>query len=50
LKRVFGIEVEQPLRCAGRFELIASIEEPEPIESILAAGDFPRDRKAKASA
>jgi hypothetical protein len=36
LKRVFGIEIEQCARCGGRLEVIASIEEPELIERILA--------------
>ena len=36
LKRVFGIEIEQCVRCGGRLEVIASIEEPELIERILA--------------
>jgi ribosomal protein S27E len=36
LKRVFGIEIERCARCAGRLRVIASIEEPELIERILA--------------
>ena len=36
LKRVFGIEIEQCVRCDGRLEVIASIEEPELFERILA--------------
>jgi hypothetical protein len=36
LRRVFGIEIEQCVRCGGRLKLIASIEEPEVIERILA--------------
>ncbi len=36
LKRVFGIEIEQCLHCGGRLKVIASIEEPELIERILA--------------
>ena len=36
LKRVFGIEIEQCVRCGGRLEVIASIEESELIERILA--------------
>jgi hypothetical protein len=36
LKRVFGIEIEQCARCGGRLKVIASIEEPELIERILA--------------
>jgi hypothetical protein len=35
LKRVFGIEIEQCVRCGGRLKVIASIEEPELIERIL---------------
>ena len=37
LKRVFGIEIEQCARCGGRLKVIASIEEPELIVSILRA-------------
>jgi len=36
LKRVFRIEIEQCARCGGRLKVIASIEEPELIERILA--------------
>ena len=36
LKRVFGIEIERCARCGGRLKVIASIEEPEVIERILA--------------
>jgi hypothetical protein len=36
LKRVFGIEIEQCARCGGRLKVIASIEQPEFIEKILA--------------
>jgi hypothetical protein len=36
LKRVFSIEIEQCMRCGGRLKVIASIEEPEVIERILA--------------
>jgi hypothetical protein len=36
LKRVFGIEIEQCVRCGGRLKVIASIEEPEIIERIRA--------------
>ena len=36
LKRVFGIEIEQCVRCGGRLKVMASIEEPELIERILA--------------
>ena len=34
--RVFGVEIEQCARCGGRLRVIASIEEPELIERILA--------------
>jgi hypothetical protein len=33
---VFAIEIEQCVRCGGRLKVIASIEEPEVIERILA--------------
>jgi hypothetical protein len=33
---VFGIEIEQCARCGGRLKVIASIEQPELIERILA--------------
>jgi len=33
---VFGIEIEQCVRCGGRLQVIASIEEPQLIERILA--------------
>jgi hypothetical protein len=33
---VFGIEIEQCAHCGGRLKVIASIEEPELIERILA--------------
>jgi hypothetical protein len=33
---VLGIELELRVRCGGRLEVIASIEEPELIERILA--------------
>jgi hypothetical protein len=36
LKRVFGIEIEQCVRCGGRLAVLASIEEPALIERILA--------------
>ena len=36
LKRVFGVEIEQCVRCGGRLKVIASIEEPDLIERILA--------------
>jgi hypothetical protein len=36
LKRVLGIEIELCVRCGGRLKVIASIEEPELIERILA--------------
>ncbi len=35
LKRGFGIEIEQCVRCGGRLAVIASIEEPELVERIL---------------
>jgi hypothetical protein len=38
LKRVFGLAIEQCARGGGRLEVIASIEEPELIERILAHG------------
>jgi hypothetical protein len=34
--RCFGIEIEVCVRCGGRLKVIASIEEPELIERILA--------------
>ncbi len=36
LKRVFAIDIETCRRCGGRLKVIASIEEPEVIERILA--------------
>jgi hypothetical protein len=36
LKRVFAIEIEQCAGCGGRLKVIASIEDPEVIERILA--------------
>ena len=36
LTRVFGIEIERCARCGGRLQVIASIEEPQLIERILA--------------
>jgi hypothetical protein len=36
LKRVFRFEIKQCLRCGGWLTVIASIEEPELIERILA--------------
>jgi hypothetical protein len=36
LKRVFGIEIESCVRCGGKLEVIASIEEPQVIAKILA--------------
>jgi hypothetical protein len=36
LKRVFAIEIARCRGCGGRLEVIASIEEPELIERILA--------------
>ena len=35
LKRVFGVEIEGCGRCGGRLEIIASIEEPQVIATIL---------------
>ena len=35
LTRVFGIEIEACLRCGGPLRIIASIEQPEVIASIL---------------
>ena len=35
LKRVFGIEIETCVRCAGTLKIIASIEEPELSAKIL---------------
>jgi hypothetical protein len=37
LKRVFGIEVEQCVRCGGRLKVIASIEKPQLIARISGA-------------
>ena len=36
LKRVFVIEIERCLGCGGRLKVIASIEQPNVIERILA--------------
>jgi hypothetical protein len=36
VKRVLGIGIERCARCGGRLRVIASIEEPELIERILA--------------
>ena len=36
LKRVFGVDIEQCVRCGGRLRVIASIEDPELIQCILA--------------
>jgi hypothetical protein len=36
LKRVFGIEIEAWVRCGGQPRLVASIEQPEVIATILA--------------
>jgi hypothetical protein len=45
LKRVFGIEIEDCARCGGKLRVIASIEEPEVIEKILAHLErTPRDQ------
>ena len=38
LKRVFAMEIETYQRCGGSLEVIASIEDPEPIGRILALG------------
>ncbi|MGH8196790.1 MAG: hypothetical protein ACRETI_01330 [Steroidobacteraceae bacterium] len=46
LQRVFGIEIEQCLRCGGRLKVIASIEEPELIERILAHRREPGEEDA----
>ena len=35
LKRVFGIEIEDCARCGGKLRILASIEEPEVIATIL---------------
>jgi len=35
LKRVFGIEIETCAGCGGRLRIIASIEDPKVIASIL---------------
>jgi hypothetical protein len=37
LKRVFGIEIEQCVRCGGCLQVIASIEEPQVISPLLAS-------------
>jgi hypothetical protein len=49
LKRVFGIEIEQCVRCGGRLTVIASIEEPELVERILAHRRERGDEDASAS-
>ncbi len=49
LKRVFGIEIEQCVRCGGWLTVIASIEEPELIERILANRRERGDEEASAS-
>jgi hypothetical protein len=36
LKRVFGIDIERCARCGGPLKVIASIEDPEVIQRILA--------------
>ena len=36
LKRVFGVDIEACARCGGKLAVIASIEEPEVIQKILA--------------
>ncbi len=35
LKRVFGIEIDRCMRCGGKLEIIASIEEPQLIAKNL---------------
>ena len=42
LKRVFGIEINTCTGCGGKLKVIASIEEPEVIASILARRDVGR--------
>ena len=49
LKRVFGIEIEQCARCGGRLQVIASIEEPELIQRILAHRRERGDEEAPAA-
>ena len=44
LKRVFAIDIERCWRCGGRLRVIASIEEPDVIDRILAHLD--RDEAA----
>jgi hypothetical protein len=46
LKRVFGIEIEQCVRCGGRLAVLASIEEPALIERILAHRRERREEEA----
>ena len=35
LKRVFGVEIESCIRCGGKLNILASIEEPKVIAKIL---------------
>ena len=35
LKRVFGIQIDSCVRCGGKLRILASIEEPEVIATIL---------------
>jgi len=49
LRWVFGIEIEQCVRCGGRLAAIASIEEPELIERILAQRHEHADGLARAT-
>ena len=43
LKRVLAIEIETCRRCGGKLKVIASIEDPELIERILAHLEQRRD-------
>jgi hypothetical protein len=45
LERLFGIEIEQCVRCGGRLQVIASIEEPKLIERSLAHRREPDEGK-----
>jgi hypothetical protein len=47
LKRVFGIEIEQCVRCGGRLKVIASIEEPQLIERIVSRTGGARSRRRR---
>lgn len=49
LRRVFGIEIERCAGCGGRLKVIASIEEPELIERILAHRRERGEEEASAS-